>query len=147
MVESKIAEDTIRQEHIQPLLDSNDELLVFLGNEYLKQKLYPKDSDVIDILTFLSVFSLGYRELKLDDLSNLYKKRIDYYIDFLCRLGYGMRGTMCYMSSTMLDGPLKRIINSVSNRVEYMTRESTRCSTGVKSLLVRVDRDNKRKKK
>jgi hypothetical protein len=50
------------------------------------------------------------------------------------------------MSGYRLDGSLRRIISRTGSQVEYLTRETTRMKKGVKTLLAKLEKIDKKGK-
>lgn len=138
---SKVKPVTITKEHVGLWLDSNDSIMTWLGNEYLERNIYPSDAEAVSLLTFFSVFAMGCHELDLPEVEKVFQRRVTLYIVGLCKMGYGMKGSMWYMTRTLLFGPLKRIVGKVSNRVSYLTSETTKCKSGTRSWLSKMERD------
>ena len=71
--------------------------MIWLAKEHLEKGTYPTDGEAVSMLTFLSVFAMGCTELKLEHVSQKFHRRVTLYTVGLCKMGYGMKGSMWYI--------------------------------------------------
>jgi len=86
----------------------------------------PEEQNLIDILTFLAVFSIGYKEMAMDDLCDLFDKRINAFIVGLQRMGFTKDFRKEYVAKRTIPGPLERIIRVAFGRAAYRMFDQVR---------------------
>jgi hypothetical protein len=113
-------------ENVKFWADSKDLFLINLAKDLVGKELFEIEEDLTEILLFFSIFSLGCREAKLEDLADKYKWRSDTFIIGLKQLGLKSGSYKIYVTNKTIPGPIGRIIYKASNRAAYRMVELNR---------------------
>ena len=98
---------------------SDDSILVRLAENIEEAKTIPSEEEMIEILTFFSVFSMGCLEMGLKDIAKAFEKRATSFIIGLRKMGLVPGKYKNYVLDCMLDGYYNRVINTAAYRAAY----------------------------
>lgn len=93
---------------VRKWLDSEDEMMVGMANSCIGEETI-QEENLKEALKFLNIFSLGFREIGLNSLADIYSKRTDLFIGNSLKLHIS-----------------KKLIKEACNEAVYAMLESNR---------------------
>lgn len=115
----------VRPENLELWANSEDYFLKELAERYVGLP-FPDEKELIEILTFLSIFAIGCREMKLDNLAETYDKRINMFVLGLDRIGFARGDYKQYVLKRKIPGMLTRIVRRAFGKAAYITQDTNR---------------------
>jgi hypothetical protein len=112
--------------------DTNDPMLVDLALYTETEGKLPSEEELTDILTFYLVFSMGCREMKLEQEAENFNNRANALVGGLERANIKGGKYYSYMKKCAVDGVLNRIKNIASSRATYSMLDDSRRESKVK---------------
>ena len=136
-------DNLIVENQVDIWLKSGDSFLVSLAENCLNQPL-PKEQELTDFLTFLSIFSLGCKEFGLEEISKKYEKRISLFTRGLAEMGCSRGFRHEYVANRKVPGLLSRISRKAFGKATYNMLELKRdfCVENKNIYNVNVNKTN-----
>ena len=106
--------------------ETGDSMLVDLAISTEEEGKLPSESELIDLLTFYLIFSMGCREMKLEQEATNFNNRANYLIAGLQRANIKSGQYYSYIKKHAVDGVLNRIKNIASSKATYAMLEDSR---------------------
>jgi len=107
--------------------NSGDNFLQQLAADYKEQNFPPTELEAAEFLTFLIVFSMGCREMELEDLRILYDRRASLYFAVLSKCGFRYKRQVCYWTKEGRYGGLTKVLSRACYNAGKQTSEISRC--------------------
>lgn len=103
--------------------ETGDPMLQSLAESIKELGVLPEEQELIDLLTFYLVFSIGCRELKLDREAEIFSKRADWFLGGLRAAGVKEGAYYSYVNARDLRGLYSRIQNYAATDAGYRMTE------------------------
>jgi hypothetical protein len=115
----------VSEEQLKVWLNSKDSVLIQLAEDCIGLPL-PQEQELINILTFFSIFNLGCKEMKEETIANIFEKRINLFVIGLTKMGFSGEFRKEYVTRKTIPGPLLRIKRRAFGRAAYVMTELKR---------------------